>query len=234
MRCRCFGLGVWQLTVRCKAEGSEATCFWRPVNERWRSQRKVAALPLRSTRRTRRRRNGTSASARSRCWTTRSSWYSRSQSLPMRWLRWERAGDDQAANLSGLGAPSPLMANEPSPKVLFGFDARRLDDRPPLLDVGFLQRTEGFGCLLLARRNLILYIGEPLTHRRVCEGIHDGSIELGDDVLRRALWRKNRKPLRTVEPGQSRLVHCRDVGRIHQATHGGDGISVDSAGTHLR
>src|SRR5713226_433629 len=37
---------------------------------------------------------------------------------------------------------------------------RRLDDRPPLLDLGFLQRAEAFRRLLLASRNLLPEVGE--------------------------------------------------------------------------
>src|SRR5262245_15804922 len=38
------------------------------------------------------------------------------------------------------------------PNNLLRFDARSLDDRPPLRDVGFLHRGERLGRLLLARR----------------------------------------------------------------------------------
>src|SRR5215470_13750398 len=37
----------------------------------------------------------------------------------------------------------------------FRLDVRRFDNRPPLLDVGFLTRGEGFRRLLLARHNLL-------------------------------------------------------------------------------
>jgi hypothetical protein len=41
------------------------------------------------------------------------------------------------------------------------------DDRPPLVNIALLKSTEGFRCLLLARRKLLALLGEPDTHRRI-------------------------------------------------------------------
>src|SRR6516162_868513 len=46
-------------------------------------------------------------------------------------------------------------------------DPSRLDDGPPLLDVGLLQGAERFRGLLVARKELLPEIGEPLSHRRI-------------------------------------------------------------------
>ena len=44
-------------------------------------------------------------------------------------------------------------------------DARRLDDRPPFFCFGLLQCAEDVGSLLVARRNFLANVGEPLPHR---------------------------------------------------------------------
>jgi hypothetical protein len=66
-------------------------------------------------------------------------------------------------------------------------DVSRLNDRPPLFDLGLLIRDEGFGSLLFAREYLLAYLGEPLTNRWVGESIHDRGIEFSDDAGRSAL-----------------------------------------------
>jgi hypothetical protein len=47
----------------------------------------------------------------------------------------------------------------------FSLDARGLDDGPPLLDLGLLESAQRLGSLLLAWRNTLSEIGEPLAHR---------------------------------------------------------------------
>src|SRR5262252_10601706 len=66
-------------------------------------------------------------------------------------------------------------------------DVRRLDDRPPFLDFGLVISKQRLGGQLLARENILRDIGEALTHDRIGERIHDGLVELGDGVFRRAL-----------------------------------------------
>jgi hypothetical protein len=50
---------------------------------------------------------------------------------------------------------------------LLSLDLRRLDDRPPLLYFGLLQRPKRLWRLLLASRNLKALIGETLANFRV-------------------------------------------------------------------
>jgi len=73
-------------------------------------------------------------------------------------------------------------------------DAGRLDDRPPFLDLGLLQRGERFRRLLLVREYLLREIGEPRTHSRIGERIDDSNVELGDYVLRGPLGCPKRVP----------------------------------------
>src|SRR6266436_10282892 len=89
---------------------------------------------------------------------------------------------------------------------LFGSNAGRLDDRPPLLDFGSLQRIECLGRLLLARNDLLTELGKPLADRRFGERTHGRGVEPGDDILRRTFGGKQRTPDGTVESGQPGLV----------------------------
>src|SRR5262244_2841639 len=47
---------------------------------------------------------------------------------------------------------------------LFSLDVRGLEDRPPLLDLGLVVGRERLRILILARRNVLAEIGEPLAH----------------------------------------------------------------------
>jgi hypothetical protein len=47
---------------------------------------------------------------------------------------------------------------------LFALDVRGFEDRPPLLDLGPVVGRERLRILILARRNLLAEIGEPLAH----------------------------------------------------------------------
>src|SRR5215467_8311706 len=52
----------------------------------------------------------------------------------------------------------------------FALDVRRLDDRPPLLDLGFLQCAERLRGLLLARRDFEAEHRHALAHARIRHG----------------------------------------------------------------
>lgn len=54
-------------------------------------------------------------------------------------------------------------------------------------NLGFVEGAERLRRLLVAWVNLLPEIGEPPTYLRIGRGIHDRSIELADDVLRRSL-----------------------------------------------
>src|SRR5215469_14620315 len=74
--------------------------------------------------------------------------------------------------------------------ALFRLDIRRLDDRPPFLDLGLLIGTKRLRRLPLALRNFKALLGEALTYSRIAQRAHGRGIELADDVLRRAPGRK--------------------------------------------
>ena len=69
-----------------------------------------------------------------------------------------------------------------SGRNLLRSDARSLDDRPPLLDLGPLQATERFRRLLLPRWDFTTGTGEPPTHRWVCQSVDDRGVEFRDNV----------------------------------------------------
>jgi hypothetical protein len=54
-----------------------------------------------------------------------------------------------------------MPSNEPD---LFALDVRGFEDRPPLLDLSLVVGRERLRILILARRNLLAEIGEPLAH----------------------------------------------------------------------
>ena len=56
------------------------------------------------------------------------------------------------------------------------FDARGLDDRPPLLDVGLLHGSERLGRLLLAREKVQPQIGEPCPYLGCRQSLHSCGI----------------------------------------------------------
>ena len=96
-----------------------------------------------------------------------------------------------ASYASGAGArpPFPLTGHG-----IFRLEPGLLDDRPPFFGIGFNNRAESLRRLLLARENLLPEIGEPRSHRRIGQRVHGRRVELGDDVLRRALGREKTCP----------------------------------------
>src|SRR5262245_33333136 len=95
----------------------------------------------------------------------------------------------------------------------FHFDARRLDDWPPFLNLGFVVSAERFRCLLLARINLLPEVGEPLAYGGIGKAFDNCFIEFADDVFWRAFRYPHPMPNRQVELWQSGLVDCGDVWR---------------------
>src|SRR5262245_21806144 len=89
-----------------------------------------------------------------------------------------RAPTAPGLRMQSLGFDRKVICGRASIRL----DARRLDDRPPLINVGSLQRSKHLRRLFLARRNFVLSIGETLAHLRDCQGMYDGGIEPGDDV----------------------------------------------------
>src|ERR1700676_4433139 len=66
-------------------------------------------------------------------------------------------------------------------------DVRRLDDRPPFLNLGPLQAAERFRGLLVAWRNFEGGRRHGAAEGRIRHGVDRCGVELGDDVARRSL-----------------------------------------------
>ena len=113
-------------------------------------------------------------------------------------------------------------------------DAGRLDDRPPLLDFGLLQRGERLRRLLLAGNNIVSELLEPLAQRCVAQSFDDGGIEFSNYRRWCSFGRPNRVPHRSMERGQTRFIHCWNVRGRGQACLGGDRIGFDRAPADLR
>ena len=64
--------------------------------------------------------------------------------------------------------------------------------------------------------------------------LHDGRVQLGDDVGRRALGRPQAVPHRDMQAGQARFIDGRHLGRRRQPLLGRDGKRLDGAGAQLR
>src|SRR5262249_57813619 len=88
---------------------------------------------------------------------------------------------------------------------LLRFDARSLDDRPPLRDFGFLHRGDRLGRLLLARRNDKALVDKFLAHGGIVRCANGGGVELVDDVPRRAPGGEQTRPQPEPEPGEPHL-----------------------------
>src|SRR5262245_60796692 len=96
---------------------------------------------------------------------------------------------------------------------LFSLDVRGLKDRPPFFDLGLLLRGKPFGRLLLAQRNVLALIGEPLPHGRVSQGGLSRWIEFCDYLPRRSLRHPEPVPKRSVKPCDSCFIDGGDVRR---------------------
>src|SRR6266516_3016031 len=108
------------------------------------------------------------------------------------------------------------MATTPSPpgrsSIRFDLDVGRPDDRPPLLDLGLVVSGERRRRLLLALRDHLAEIGEPLPDYRIGQGVYDRAVELDDDLLGRALLHPQAVPERDVHPRRADLIRGRDIG----------------------
>src|SRR5262249_47485073 len=69
-----------------------------------------------------------------------------------------------AQKFGGGGSPPPLLEMPNDEPDLFSLDVRGFEDRPPLLDLGAVVGRERLRILILARRNFLAEIGEPLAH----------------------------------------------------------------------
>src|SRR5262249_61337582 len=92
------------------------------------------------------------------------------------------------------------LSNAGKQAISFRLDVRRLDDRPPLLDLGLLLGGERRWRLLLARQESLAQVGEPLAYRRIGQGLHKGDMKAGDDMLRCGCACPKPVPERRVQP----------------------------------
>src|SRR6185436_14459771 len=136
----------------------------------------------------------------------------------------------QTSSISRCSAPWWCGRVTPSSLRL---DARRLDDRMPLGDLGLVPGAERLRRLLLARRDFEAEIVEPLLHGRIGHGLDHGGVEPGDDVPGRALRRPEGVPERHVETGNAGLVNAGDVGRGRNPLAVSDRIGANLAGANL-
>src|SRR2546430_5746438 len=113
-----------------------------------------------------------------------------------------------------------------------GFDVGCPDQRPPLLDLGLVERGERLRGLLLAGWYLLAEIDQAPAHGRIGQRIHGGGRQPVDDVGWRALRHPHAVPGRDVHPGCAGLVHGRDVGRRSQPGAGSYGIRFNGAVPH--
>ena len=78
-------------------------------------------------------------------------------------------------------------------------DARRLDDGPPLLDLGLLVSGKRLRRLLLPRWKLKAHLHQSLFHLRITQGIPDRDVELVNNGSRRVPRREKCEPNRNVK-----------------------------------
>src|SRR3977135_644447 len=84
---------------------------------------------------------------------------------------WLHAAKDIHALADGAGGICKKASNDASSLRL---DVRCLEDWPPLLDLGFLQRAELLRRLTLAREDLLPEVGQSRSHGWVGQGIDGG------------------------------------------------------------
>ena len=105
-----------------------------------------------------------------------------------------------ACNKGGVDAP--LLLTQSRSRDLAGslaLDVRRLDDRPPFFDLGFVKGGKRLRRLVFSRRNFLAEIKELGTHHRIVESLNDCSIELGDNFLRGTMGNPKCTPIRRIE-----------------------------------
>src|SRR5262245_38305731 len=121
----------------------------------------------------------------------------------------------------GVAGTAGASGATASPASL-GLDVRGLDDGPPALDLGLLLGGKRLRGLLGARPDFLADVAEALDQCRIGQRVHHRGVELGDDILRRALGHPQPMPERGVQARHSRLVHGGDVGRRPPALPGED------------
>src|SRR5579864_1661473 len=77
--------------------------------------------------------------------------------------------------------------NQPNKKSVARLDAGRLDDRPPLVELGLVVGGERLRVLLIGREYHLAEVFDFLLHGWSGQRRHDRGIEASDDVLGRSL-----------------------------------------------
>src|SRR5215472_645428 len=101
----------------------------------------------------------------------------------MKSSRWPPAEVRLRAPFTGAKNAPFTRARQGPRASSFHLDAGRLDDRPPLLDLGLVKRIERCRRQFLARKNVLRDVGQLLAHGGVLERVHHCGIELGDHRL---------------------------------------------------
>src|SRR3954462_7223935 len=136
-----------------------------------------------------------------------------------------RAQSKAGAPVSSMGAKASAPTCAISKRFL-GFvpctallhlDAASLDDGPPLFDFEFLERAKGFRILLIARWNLHPKVRQTRSNVCICQCRDHCFIELCNYIFGRSPRNPKRRPVSTVELGQSRFVNGWNVRRRRQA-----------------
>ncbi len=126
--------------------------------------------------------------------------------------------------------------SHPSPRLfwLVRVDVSRLDDRPPLVELGLVEAAQPLRRLLVGRRDHVTELGQALAHRWVRKRLLHRRIEPGNDLRRRALGHPQAVPERDVHAGRAHLVHRRHVGSGRPAFLRHHGVGPDRAAAQER
>src|SRR5262249_25061925 len=79
-------------------------------------------------------------------------------------------------------------------------DVCRLNDRPPLLNLGPVKDSQRLWALLLAREQFLSQISKPLLHCRIGQCFENSGVQPRNDVLRSVLGCPDCMPDRDMEP----------------------------------
>src|SRR6478735_4768762 len=120
-------------------------------------------------------------------------------------MRFSRTGE---ASMTRASAPRKAAG-----RALFSLDAVGPDDRPPLVELALMIGVQRLRRQLRRLRNAHAERRDTLLHRRIGERLDHRVVELGDNVLRRALRRPQTVPERDVHSGDADLLHGRHFGQ---------------------
>src|SRR5215470_1619045 len=86
-----------------------------------------------------------------------------------------------AANfLVARGPKAHITRRERKARQLVRPDISSLDNRPPLVDLGLVMRSERLRCLTCTRRHLETELCKPFAHRWIGQRFYHRAVEFGD------------------------------------------------------